>query len=276
LLSIALHFSSGQSSDIPKPAKTTLLNQKKQMVSSLKVVTYTFSSELSKEELIKFYRNSFTASGMRESAVRFSDEPGEKALFFEQPPLKNVNLFFMSAPTEGQTSFEIVVEEVKQLPLLQEQVFTAPQKLDFMPTYANAKQFVSAPFVPPGKGFGAGYFTHSLPEEVTNFFTTQMPSYDWTLSKNEPKQGEYGFYEWLRIVDPFTIAIPILKERQYEKIVKPLKLRGTTLTFTNGEETCVVTIYRFEDILSKAQGTVWDVSSLQKYGTTLICAYYLP
>jgi hypothetical protein len=103
-----------------------------------------------------------------------------------------------------------------------------------------------------------------------------MPSFGWQAVDNVSNQGTYNFSQWFKFIDPFSKALPMLEARNYEEFIPPLAVRGKTLTFIQGGKSCTITIYRFDDIVEKAKGTIWDASDFNQYGRTVIAIFYFP
>jgi hypothetical protein len=123
---------------------------------------------------------------------------------------------------------------------------------------------------------GLAYFSPQNIESLREFYLKQMPGFGWNLVDSQSHRGRYEFFQWLKIVNPFTKHLPNLKEIGYDVTIPPLTVEGTTLTFEQGIKTCTITIYNFPDILSDSQNTKWDLwaKDIAKYGKTLICVYY--
>jgi hypothetical protein len=206
------------------------------------------------------------------SEVSFDDN--QKAIMFKKLPLKTVSLSFTGTGEKEKTQFFINIITFKKLPIIPIYDLQSPQELKFMPVYSSATQFIN--YNSPTSPFtGVDYLSHNNPDEISNFYLTNMPSFGWKLIKKEPHSGAYSFFEWLKIVDPFTKIIPSLRSQGYAELVPPLKLNGQTLTFEQGSKACTITIYKFEDIVEKArQQTLWDVSVMEKYGDTVIAVFY--
>ncbi|UCC95650.1 MAG: hypothetical protein JSW40_02595 [Candidatus Omnitrophota bacterium] len=249
------------------PRSTELIDQSTETRDYSVTNTYEYRSRLSKEEIVGFYKNLFISRGMKE----MSKGRSARAIAF-RGPLKIEIISFLPSPEEKGTLFRRVTQAITRLPIIPGTGFTAPKKLDFMPVYPGATQFIYNPYNVPMVGIG--YLTKSSTQKVSDFYLNNMSSFGWTLEDKESHQGRYKFYEWLKIVDPFTDAAPRLKIMEYGKIIPPLKVRGTTLLFTQGEKSCTITIYKFDDIVAKAKGRVWDATPIEKYGDTLICVYH--
>ncbi len=227
--------------------------------------SYEYRSKLSKEEITSFYRTLFLTQGMKENPAT------KDTLVFAKFPQKIVTITFSSDP-DGQVRFMFTKSEFTKMQIVPTQDFKSPQTLDFMPTYTQSQQFVYNTFYYPM--IGIAYLSRSQPDDVAGFYTKRMSSFGWQLASDTPQQGTYDLFAWIRVIDPFTKAIPMLQVTGYQELAPPLKLRGRTLTFKQEGKSCTITIYKFEDIIAKAQGTAWDASPFQQYGDTVIAVYY--
>lgn len=259
-----------EESGIPAPANTILTNQKINSGEKIINSTYYYSSTLSRDTIIEFYKEMFIRQGMYE-LPNFGD-----TFLFQKIPLRTASLNFTASVNKEKTEFFINTIEMKKLPVLPANDFKSPQTLDFMPIYPNSTQFLY--YAPSTSSFiGIGYLTSSSPEEAKSLYLEQMPGFGWKLTNEDPHSGTYNFSEWLRFVDPYTQMLSYHNfAANFSEIVPPLKLRGSTLQFTQGNKKCTVAIYKFEDMLEKAKvtKTVWDVSAFEQYGETIIEVYY--
>lgn len=259
-----------QSSSPSLPSCTELISQKKQDTKQAAVTMYEYSSCLSKEEIIKFYKESFLSLQMNE--IKNSLQHG--IFIFERYPFQSKELNFKSAQENGKTFYSLTEYFYRNLSIVPSTTFTTPQKLDFMPTFPDAWQFIYSTYWSPM--IGVWYLSGSEPEQVCDFYLKNMPSFGWQLADSVSKQGSYNFYQWFQFVDPFSKALPTLQARNYEEFITPLAIRGKTLTFRQGEKNCTIAIYKFDDIVEKAKGTIWDASAFEQYGSTMISVFYFP
>ncbi|MDD5070463.1 MAG: hypothetical protein PHV17_07010 [Candidatus Omnitrophica bacterium] len=230
---------------------------------------YTINSKLSKKQLIDKYFSLFSSQGW--TIITAKDYKKDR-FTFQKPPLESAFLV-ISSYVDGEC--EISLSKSITLPTLPIKTFkTVPHKIEFMPLYPGAKEY--GLFSNPNGKKSVVYLVGGELEKVHEFYLKKAPSYQWTLVRTESHNGVYPLTKWLKIVDPFTHQEPALKARGLEKLVPPLKVRGKTFTFHNGNKQCVVTIYQFEDIVEKAVGTVFDVDSFAKFGRNMICVFYSP
>lgn len=252
------------------PPQTELIKQEKNSQDKVDTTTSQYCSSLSKEEILKFYRKVFLAQSMQEVPT----VPNSNSVVFERYPFLSNMITFTAAQKSGQTCYFLEEQRFKKIPILPSPGFTAPQKLDFMPTLSQARQFVYSTYWQ--HMIGVWYLSHSDPDEVCAFYLKDMPSFGWQLTDNLSNQGTYNFYQWFQLMDPFSKAVPMLKARDYEEFIPPLGVRGKTLTFTQGTKTCTITMYKFDDIVERARTSIWDASVFSQYGSTIIGIFYFP
>ena len=183
----------------------------------------------------------------------------------ESPELMLDGTRYVSKPRQKRKVFDLAV-------------FIEPQELDFMPIYSTAAQFRYGQRDIPVPMTGIAYLSKDPVNKIKNFYTTNMPQTGWELKKSAPKQGSFKLSEWVFIIAPFLKDADISMEsiKNDEKLVPLLDIEGTTLTFQKAQEKCIITIYKFKNILQAQEGTIYDVSPMAEYGTTVICAFYFP
>ncbi|MFA5008566.1 MAG: hypothetical protein WC546_05035 [Candidatus Omnitrophota bacterium] len=267
--SVAIVFtSSAQTIKLSVPPRTEKISEEKRTLKdTITTYEYVYNSELSKDEIIKFYKDVFSAFDMHDFGKSRGDD-----YMFESPPEKIAHVIFTSPQSDGKTGFSVIIYEMSKCPVLPYYAFTSPEKLDFAPVYANSMQFAKSSYFFPMTG--VGYLTHSSFEEVVKFYIDDMASFGWTLSERKKNSGMYDFSQWILIVDPFTKAVPLLEAQGYQKKTPPLKIKGETLVFKQNKKKCTITVYNFEDIVEKLEGTIWDAGMVKQYGNTAIIVYY--
>ncbi len=246
------------------PLQTELLEKEEFTTQGSEVVLLRCCSKLSYDEILSFYRKRFLAQGLKEFSL-------EGIFIFSRGPFITKTLYFLSEE-DNQLCYKLEERYAKRISVLPIADFSSPRQLDFMPTFLEATEFVYSTYFAPMTG--VWYLSFKDAEEVANFYLKNMPDFGWKLLGDSPRQGVYSFSEWFVLIDPFSKVLPRLEEEGYPEYVPPLKVRGRTLSFTKDKESCTITIYKFEDILEKAEGTVWDVSALATYGTTVIGVFY--
>ncbi|MCM8831727.1 MAG: hypothetical protein NC918_06025 [Candidatus Omnitrophica bacterium] len=260
-------------SDLPIPQNTSLLKKTEEKESRSVRITYKYVSKLKEEDIISFYREKFNSLGVYE----LKNKLGIKAdtYFFEKTSyfhtMRSIMLNF-DYKEQGSIYYTIVDTQYTKFDILPFSNFYPPKSLDFMPIYSNCVQFVYNTYFSPM--IGLAYLSDDEPDKIANFYTKNMPSFGWQLVSSEAKSGIYQIYDWLAIIDPFTKVIPQLQIERFHEIVPPLKIRGQTLNFKRGSQTCTITVYKFDDIVEKAKASIWDASSIERYGNTIICVYY--
>ncbi len=264
-----------EAESIPVPRQTELSRQEGPVERiNYTEVTKNYRSQLSAEEIISFYRRHLSSLGfqeLRDPLIPAGFFAFEKTLMHLHP-LRSV-MIRIQPGQEGYKTFYSLTEHERTLqPILPFPSFAQPQELDFAPVFGQSRQFVYNTYWHPM--IGVGYLSEQDPSVISEFYLKNMPSFGWELAGQESHQGRYSIYEWLLVVDPFTKVIPNMEVASYDEVVPPLQVRGRTLNFRRGGESCTITVYNFPDIVERARGTFWDAGPIQKYGNTLICVYY--
>ena len=254
---------------LPQLPRTELTGQDTKKTDQLKIETYTYRSQLSRDKIKQSYRGQLISSGWE---LKFENEG---SLMFMRGKLgENIILdFAIPLDTENQTiNYSFKVTTCYRLPILPWTNFKAPQELDFMPVYLEATQFQYNTIFPPM--IGVGYLSHKPDDAITRFYLENMPEFGWTLVSNNHQAGRYKFSQWLLMVDPFTKVLAELSARGYDELAPLLEVSGNTLSFAQEGKTCTITVHRFPDIISASKKTIFDASDIEKYGETLVAVFY--
>lgn len=153
---------------------------------------------------------------------------------------------------------------------------TDPRKVDFMPIYPDVMQLEYVDWNSVGRPMiSIGYLTSKDSSKVVNFYIENMPSFGWTLTKRDAHYlKNYETSEWIPMVAPYTYCAHNSCEPLLPQEIPLLSVRGETLTFKNRKEKCVITIHAFDDIVRKSKSTIYDLSVVEKYGSTAIGIAY--
>jgi len=267
LIFLFLYLSAFSQTQTPFPKYTEIISQKKTSEANVERIVSHCCSSLSKEEILQFYKEIFFSQKMKGG-----ESFGSDIIMFERFPFLSKSIRFID---ENSNRRCYILEEnyYKNIKVLPTAGFTSPQKLDFMPTLSNAMQFVYSTYFYPMTA--VWYLSFATPDEICDFYIKNMPSFGWKLKDVVVNKGIFNFYDFFLMVDPFSKALPMFKDYGYQDFIPPLSLYGKTLTFIKEDKSRItITVYKFDDILQKAENSVWDVSDFKNYGTTIIGIFY--
>ncbi|MDD5195690.1 MAG: hypothetical protein PHQ96_08485 [Candidatus Omnitrophica bacterium] len=266
-------FASAVELDFSLPQGTEIIEQGKKTATATESITISrYRSELSKGQIMNFYERELSTRGWKKFQPITGDEKRyQDTLLYVKDGINTFTVVISPYLENEKILYNIIIAEPTKIVALRE-TFNPPRQLDFMPVPDAATEFVYNTYYTPM--IGLGYLTHDSVESVGNFYLSNMSKFGWILQNNETKEGMYSLSEWIKIVDPFTKAVPNLEAIGFASLVPPLSVKGRTLTFAQGKKSCTITIYKFDDILAKAVGTMFDMSFMEEHGTTLICVYY--
>jgi len=244
---------------------------------------YLYRSKASMEEVLEYYRGAFVQQGFKEQKLNNTSNPD---IFINNKEKTIILLVFPPSLNEQETAYSLTIGKMAETTISKEQLASSlsnfsnnirdPQKLDFMPVYPNAKQFEYGTWE-ASLSVGVAYVSHDSAEAIEKFYLDEMPSYQWDLVDREPSQGAYNFSEWFSKIAPYSQFCSKCNSSlmQDEFLgIPPLTIKGSKLTFAADGKKCVITIYTFQDIIEKAQGTMYDLSFMKQYGNTIIGIVY--
>lgn len=292
-----------QSKPIPleKPYSTDLVDERSDETEFGTVSLRKYKSSLSEDGVIDFYRDFFSKQGLEElhaedKASLLQDTPDDRFEFVGRHT--QATIFFLPS-TEDKVRYYISMYDRRELYEIDKKkaarskqkrkkvlkngeriVFfkdiTDPRKVDFMPLYPGVMQLEHVDWKSVGKSMiSIGYLTPKKSKDVVNFYIANMPSFGWTLVKRDTHYPKYyKSSEWLPMVAPYTYCAHNSCEPFLPQEIPLLSVRGETLTFKNREEKCVVTAYTFDDIVRKSKRTIYDLSMVEKHGSTAIGIAY--
>ncbi|MDD5584942.1 MAG: hypothetical protein PHV55_07805 [Candidatus Omnitrophica bacterium] len=255
------------------PQRTEVIEKGQRTVTATEAITISrYRSELTQKQIMGFYEQELAKRGWKKFQPPAGDEKRYKdMLVYVKDGINTFTVVIAPPLTKGKISYNVMIAEPTKIVVLQE-VFKPPRQLDFMPVPAAVTEFVYNTYYP--SMIGLGYLTHNSVDAVSNFYLLNMSKFGWSLIGQTPQEGMYNLSQWIKIVDPFTKAVPNLEAIGFVDLVPPLAVRGKTLSFAQGKKSCTITIYRFDDIVEKAVGTRFDMGFMAEHGRTLICVYY--
>lgn len=260
------------------PNGTQLIKTKTQEDPVYTTTTYKYDSVLSKQNIINFYRRAFSAQGIKEERESQAMSLDQDRLSFSKGSSLKVELEFFDL-SQQNTGYYLYLTKLRQKRRVFDLAsFIQPQELGFMPVYQHAVQFRYGQRDVPVPMTGVAYLSKDPVGRVNNFYAMNMSEAGWELKSSMPRQGRFKFTEWPFIIAPFLKDADISLEnvKADEKLVPKLDIEGITLTFEKEQEKCIITIYKFTNILKAQKGSIYDVSPMAEYGTTVICAFYFP
>lgn len=281
-----------------KPYSTDLMSEISRDTDLGVVSLRKYSSSLSEDRILDFYRDFSSKKGLEEiyaedkalqseSDDRFEFAGRHSRIVIIFVPSLNDKVEYYVSMYDRSNAYEInknkssnrqkgkkALNNGKRIVFFKD--ITDPRKVDFMPLYHDVMQLEHVDWKSVGKSMiSIGYLTPKKAEDVIKFYIANMPSFGWTLVKRETHYSKYyKSSEWLPMVAPFTYCAYNPCEQFLPQKIPPLSVRGETLTFKNREEKCVVTVHTFDDIVRKSKRTVYDLSMVEKYGSTAIGIAY--
>jgi len=290
---------------LPQPPLTKLDRQKERndridFVGS----DYYYDSELSKQDILDFYRKQFKSQGYHEvnkdtrgdkkTVFIFKDKDEKKVyvLIFsvrmKGMPLRytlkvgqfkeySVEDVLRKAPPELAAQMKEMIDSYKQrqrveiqnVHLLQH--LEQPRRTDFMPLFPGVRQIEYNEWKAP-PSISTGYLTPVDANEVISFYIERMPSYGWLLKSREDHTGRYTIDQWFPMIAPRSKFCPSCGAIPVE--VPPLQIHGATLTFSSGKKKCIVTVHTFDDAVELSYNHPYDLSAMEQYGSTIIGVVY--
>lgn len=167
----------------PVPKDVILKYEKLIPVGPSSGVLRTYSTMLNKEQIENFFRKELLRAEWTEELKRgFTFTKGDKVLSV-------LVLAGKPQPTDKKTYFTVVVFSKITEEMMKSSVKDNPDKLNFMPTYPNAKQAV---LWDNSNGVMGSYTTEDSIYTVFDFYKNKMPSYGWTLFLETPVARKEG------------------------------------------------------------------------------------
>jgi hypothetical protein len=250
---------------------------------------YWFTSRLSREEILDFYRKSFARVGLSEWSIQAEQDDSRRVFMYRDDKQAFVTLTF-SPEEEGPTKYTVISGKVvvprtpASLPSFSEMLQSAfkelrdPEELEFMPLYPSLKQLERRTWKNPA-AISLGYLSSDDAGQIKDFYLTNMPSAGWTQTSIEPHSGSYVVAQWFRMVAPYSQGCPQCDQEytQEYRNIPALKIHGFTITFMrDGGQKCVVTVHTFEDAVALSKSTKYDLTAMEKHGNTVIGVIYYP
>jgi hypothetical protein len=292
---------------LPEPFSTTMERKEERDVIDFVGTDYYYTSGLSKQSLLDFYRKKFSQQGYNE--FNKDDRGDDKSTFIFKDAKDNnrINvLMFFGKTDDDKTEYvleigrskEYSVDDVlrkappevaeKARALIEqykiEQVtkvhnaylfgdMKKPQQVDFMPLFPGAMQFKQSEHK-DGRTLvtSYGYLSQADADEVVDFYVRNMAQRGWVLKDRENNSGRYNVEQWISLVAPDTKFNPGCGIVSIP--VPLLKLHGSTLTFTSVNKKCLLTVYTFDDAVELSHSHPYNLDAMERHGSTVIGVIY--
>lgn len=161
----------------PIPNDAILKFEKSILVGPTSGFLRSYSTMLNKEQILGFFRKELLKAGWTETLKRglafTKDDKIISVLVLDGKP----------RPTDKKTYFSVVVSTKITDEMMQASAKDKPDKLNFMPTYPNAKQAV---LWDNANGVMGSYTTEDPINVVVDFYKNKMPAYGWILFMENP------------------------------------------------------------------------------------------
>ncbi|MDD5195689.1 MAG: hypothetical protein PHQ96_08480 [Candidatus Omnitrophica bacterium] len=300
-----------QPSEPPSPYSTELIKKDVAGDDTCAITRYKYSSKLSKEEIVAFYRDFFSSQGLKEQKIvdlapkRNEGFPGKLdiTLVFAKGSLETyiIGIYYYDEK-EDTTFYSLNETRMKYALTLSERFIAKPQKLAFMPVYKEATQ--SSPHQKAvAKRQSISYLIKGDVSDVINFYLNEMPAYKWQLTASYPRQGRQNVYKALSTgIDLRESLARTPKEifgntkvrvegnslvyeasgKKYsidtENIMPGVEatIEGATLIFEkDNNKKCIININQFQDSPEELQEEkIINPIVLEKYGNILLSVEY--
>ncbi|MFA5008567.1 MAG: hypothetical protein WC546_05040 [Candidatus Omnitrophota bacterium] len=249
--------------------RTELVDQKITDSTDSFIGMYEYRSELSKDEIIKFYSDSFYSQGLMLQPA-YDDEG--KMFHFARGMIDDALLNVYYTDEENITYYLLDVYRAKYAIAISNYKFTKPKSIDFAPVNYDYTQAVVYESGPQHKF--AQYLTDNPIEDVANFYLENMGAYNWTLFSRRDFGGSGN------IIEIMAMGFSNPKIKDLPQRVAPgvmATVETIALVFKGNNSNCVVNITQFQDppeVLKSSRIINPDI--IAKYGNVFItveCGY---
>ncbi|UCC95652.1 MAG: hypothetical protein JSW40_02605 [Candidatus Omnitrophota bacterium] len=272
-------FTEELSLDFVQPPGTELINREiKPLEGKSEMTTYKYRSELSRQQVLYFYRDVLSQEGFREVKDASGAPVHERKAF-------NFTRGFISraliTPFEAyelledrRLTYYVKMYENRDILKLSGYTFTKPKRPKFIPVSPGAVQGVKTV---EGKTLDTPYTIYLKKgdvDETIEFYVDSMRLYDWALLSNELFEGRYNFGDVFmqsarnkkRVAESGLAGIKM--EELYPGI--EVDVKGAELSYEKGNDICYVTIVEFRDPLETLRQMRFYVEPFRKYGNIYI------
>jgi hypothetical protein len=249
------------------PYHTEMLDKKITRDEDYIIGYYHFRSQLSKEEIIKYYRDYFSALGFTEEILPKKDH----MFYFKNGIMNSALLNVYYTDKENRTFYLLDTLKLKYVISASDFKCQNPQKLDLIPINYNYTQAIFAERNQDKKA--VQYLTFESVESVANFYLKNMPFFGWSLVNQENFEGNSNFMEASgkgydeQKVKEYLDDFPGLNTN--------VKVIG--LSFKSKSSHCAINITQFLDSANQLKKSrIINPEVLAKYGDVLITVEWGP
>ncbi|MBU2103204.1 MAG: hypothetical protein ABH865_01350 [Candidatus Omnitrophota bacterium] len=302
----------GQALEPEVPYGTELIGQKT-VNNEIAIITHRrYSSRLSSEEIISFYRDFFLSQGFKEKKVVDVNPrknnytiPGQLNLIttFTRGNLKTVflNIYYYSEAKD--TTYYLLNETAMKYAITLGRTSPAqPQKLSFVPVVKDATQLWPLQKAIPTH-LGVSYLVKGNVDSIISFYQREMAGFQWQLVGTYPREGKHNLYNALsagldlreslkripkKVLGDIDITIEgndlvyVVGGKRYSMDAQDIfpgveaTVKGVTLIFEKAQnKKCIININQFQDPSEYLrEEKIIDPTYLEKYGNILINVEY--
>jgi len=261
------------------PPRTELVEQDRKDEKNILGTSLEFSSQLSKEAIVDFYRNLFISQGFKEDKEIASLPDlalvNEKDIMFifTKGALTTVVLNVYYRDEKKELNYYVLNSvEVKYLLDLSSQNLGKPQKLKGVPVNFQTKELYPSKEEPQGKEATYMYLASSKLRDSIDFYKKQMPFFGWKLIDEEPREGRFN------LLTATSRTKDLAQVSQSPEKLFPgadVNVEGITLTFQKQNKQCVVIINQLKDSAEVLrQNKIVNPDYSKKQGDILISVFY--
>ena len=248
----------GKDFSLPLPADAQEVTRDDSSIGPTKSEFVVYETALSQPAAERFFRKELASDGWFEKQHFSFTRGGKEVLVISFIPSGKVLKFGVM--------YTLLPSELEITAAVKEK----PDKVDFMPLYANARQLYlwDAPM-----GKTAAYQTQNHIKEVTFFYKSVMPNYGWFLS-NEIPLTKSTDSDCPECAERFK-SLPSAESTGVEKFMQREFYKTKLFFKRDNGESCIISIMEQEQI-KPVQGkeTVADyMPADQKYGTNISVTY---
>jgi len=277
------------------PPRTKLVERESKKYGGLVDTTFDFSSQLSKEEIVDFYRNLFVSQGLKEDkeitkSKYLAPFNKDNTMFvFNNGLLKMVTLVIYHHDEDKDINYYILNDaEFKYVLDLSSDNSKKPKKLKDVPVDFKTKEIYPREEETQGKQVSHMYLASNTLEDSINFYQNQMPSFGWKLVDKKSHQGSYNLMVITSKNKDYSIAempkkakellsdiglTPRAPEELYPGM--DVVVEGETLIFKKQNKECKIVINQLKDTAEVLkQKKIVNPEYSKEQGDILISVFY--
>lgn len=268
LLFAAQENSTGYVEQIILPPRTELIDRKiLEDSSDTLTASYKFRSQLSSDEILRYYRDVFSSINLNEGK-----DKQDGFYYFFNGSMDRVFLSIYYTDKDNLTHYGLDVYYSKYVYKISKAKFTRPQDIDFAPVNYQYTQALTSQS--GSKGKFVQYISSDTAEEVADFYLQNMKTFNWELVSQDKTEGSGNLFETM--AKGFNIpGAKEIFEREFPGFNASIK--NIALVFKKNNSNCVVNITQFNDppeVLGERR--IINPEIISKYGNVIInveCGY---